>query len=80
MKLKALLIAFLIPIAMSASVWDTQYKQIENSIKAPQFPDKEFVITKYGASLKVNNAAMLPKTKRLSTKPSMLVQKQAAAR
>ena len=57
MKLKALLIAFLIPIAMSASVWDTQYKQIENSIKAPQFPDKEFVITKYGASLKVNNAA-----------------------
>ena len=42
---------------MMAGVWDTDYKQLEQSIKEPKFADREFVITKYGASLKVNDAA-----------------------
>lgn len=37
---------------MNASPWDTQYKQIEQSIRCPQFADRTFNITKYGASTK----------------------------
>ena len=45
----ALCLFLLVPSLMSASEWDTTYKQIERSIQAPQFPDKAFLITKYGA-------------------------------
>ena len=39
-----------LPIIAKAQYWDdAKYKQIENNIKAPTFPDKNFVITKYGA-------------------------------
>ena len=31
-------------------VWETTYKRIEESIKAPEFPNRDFIITKYGAS------------------------------
>lgn len=55
--LQTFIACLLFPFAATASVWDTQYKEIESSIQAPTFPDKTFVITKYGASLKVNNAA-----------------------
>jgi len=45
-----LLCALLVPIVTSAKEWDEQqYKQIEQSIRVPQFPDATFVITKYGA-------------------------------
>jgi polygalacturonase len=47
----------LFPLTMMASVWETTYKQIEQSIREPQFADRSFPITKYGASLKVNDAA-----------------------
>ncbi len=47
--LLALCLFLLVPSLMSASEWDTTYKQIERSIQAPQFPDKAFLITKYGA-------------------------------
>ena len=57
MKIKSLIIALLFPTMLMASVWDTEYKQIESNIQAPQFVNREFVITKYGASLKVNDAA-----------------------
>ena len=36
--------------ATTRSLWDeAKYKQIEQSIRVPQFGDKEYVITKYGA-------------------------------
>lgn len=41
---------------MTASVWDTEYKQIEKNIKAPVFADRTFNITKYGASVKATAA------------------------
>ena len=50
--LKTLIIAVLFPIVVNASPWDTQYKQIEQSIRCPQFADRTFNITKYGASTK----------------------------
>ena len=43
-------------ICTSASGWNQQqYKQIEQSIRMPQFADKDYVITKYGA--KTTNTA-----------------------
>ncbi|MBR1463680.1 MAG: glycoside hydrolase family 88 protein [Prevotella sp.] len=57
MKFKTLIIALLFPTMLMASVWETEYKQIESSITEPQFANREFLITKYGASLKVNDAA-----------------------
>lgn len=48
--LVCLLAAILLPTVVSAKEWDEkQYKQIEQSIRVPQFSDATFVITKYGA-------------------------------
>ena len=55
-RIKALLLCLLFPIAIMASVWDTEYKQIEKNIKAPEFANHTFVITKYGASTKASAA------------------------
>ena len=41
---------------MLAAGWDTDYAQIEKSIRKVTFPDKKFVITKYGASTKAKAA------------------------
>ena len=38
--LKTLIIALLFPVVVNASPWDTQYKQIEQSIRCPQFAAK----------------------------------------
>lgn len=51
-QLQTLLLCLLMPLAAMASAWDSQYKQIENSIRQPQFPDRTYLITKYGASTK----------------------------
>ena len=52
-KLNALFfLCLLFPLTMMASVWDTEYKKVEQSIREPQFPNRTFSITKYGASLK----------------------------
>ncbi len=49
--LSTLLVALLLPLLASAQSWnEAQYKQIEQSIRLPQFADREFVITKFGAS------------------------------
>ena len=50
--IKLLLALLLLPAVALANGWDTQYKQIEQSIRHPQFGDKVFNITKYGASTK----------------------------
>ena len=34
---------------LNAGVWDTDYKLIEQNIKAPEFANRSFLITKYGA-------------------------------
>ena len=47
--LHLLLLCLFFPLASSANIWETQYKQIEQSIRQPEFANKEFVITKYGA-------------------------------
>ncbi|MDE6353582.1 MAG: glycoside hydrolase, partial [Prevotella sp.] len=48
--LKLMLLCLLFPAAALADGWDTTYKQIEQSIRQPQFANREFNITKYGAS------------------------------
>ncbi|MBQ6032445.1 MAG: glycoside hydrolase, partial [Prevotella sp.] len=55
--IQALLLCLLFPFVANASVWDTEYKQLEKRIISPTFASNTFVITKYGASLKVNDAA-----------------------
>lgn len=54
--LQTLLLCLLFPLAMHASGWDTKYKQIEQSIRVPEFADRTYLITKYGASLKATAA------------------------
>ena len=45
-----MLICLLLPLAALADGWDAEkYRQIEQSIRQPQFADKVFLITKYGA-------------------------------
>jgi polygalacturonase/rhamnogalacturonyl hydrolase YesR len=44
------------PLATRAGVWDTQYKQVEQNIKAPTFANREFLITKYGAKVSASAA------------------------
>ena len=39
----------LLPLISYASAWDTDYKQIDGAVKRPVFPEKTFVISKYGA-------------------------------
>ena len=47
----------LVVVVVQAKGWNQQqYKQIEQSIRMPQFADKEYVITKYGAK-PTNSAA-----------------------
>ena len=56
-NLKTLLLLLMVyPMAMMASAWDTEYKQIEKNIKAPTFADRTYLITKYGASTKASAA------------------------
>ncbi len=52
-----LMLSLLIPVlAVGAPQWDeVTYRQIEQSIRVPQFADKAYVITKYGA--KATNTA-----------------------
>ena len=51
-----LTLCLLLPLAAAAQQWDEAlYKQIEQSIRVPQFADKAYVITKYGA--KATNTA-----------------------
>ena len=48
--LQTVLLCLCIVMTAQAKGWDEQqYRQIEQSIRLPQFPDKVFVITKYGA-------------------------------
>lgn len=55
--LSTMLVALLLPLLAVAQGWDEAlYKQIEQSIRMPQFPDREYVITKYGASEKATAA------------------------
>lgn len=53
MKYINLMVALLLlPLSVLADAWETQYKQIEKSIRPPEFKDKCYDITKYGASTK----------------------------
>ena len=61
-----MMLIMLVSVSAQAKGWDQQqYKQIEQSIRMPQFANKDYVITKFGAK-QTNTAA---KTKRLSRKP-----------
>ena len=44
------LLGLLFPLSLLAQGWESDYASIERSIRKVQFPDKSFVITKYGAS------------------------------
>ena len=51
-----MLLCMLVVLSAQAKGWDdAQYKQIEQSIRVPQFAQKDYVITKFGA--KTNNTA-----------------------
>ena len=55
--LLVLLSAFLFPLGLLAQGWnDSTYQQIERNVVQPTFPDRTFVITRYGASLKSSAA------------------------
>ena len=55
--LQLLLLCLIVPSIAQAKAWDEEeYKRIEQSIKAPTFPEKDFLITKYGA--KTTNSAV----------------------
>ena len=48
--LQTMLLCMLVVLSAQAKGWDdAQYKQIEQSIRVPQFAQKDYVITKYGA-------------------------------
>ena len=51
-----LIILLFIPCAAMANAWDTQYKQIEKNIRQPEFKDKSYNITDFGASTKAKAA------------------------
>ena len=51
-----LIILLFIPCAAMANAWDTQYKQIEKNIRQPEFKDKSYNITDFGASTKAKDA------------------------
>ena len=54
--LQTMLLCMLVVLSAQAKGWDNaQYKQIEQSIRVPQFAQKDYVITKFGA--KTNNTA-----------------------
>ena len=53
-SLKLFLALLLLPLTASADWSDYEYKQIEQNIRQPQFPDKEIKITDYGASPKAS--------------------------
>ena len=54
--LQTLLLCALVTLTAQAKGWDQQqYKQIEQSIRVPQFANKEYLITKFGA--KTTNTA-----------------------
>ena len=54
--LQLLLLCLIVPSIAQAKAWDEEeYKRIEQSIKAPTFLEKDFLITKYGA--KTTNSA-----------------------
>ena len=55
-KLFPLLMLCIVALGLQARGWnEQQYKQIEQSIRVPQFADRDFLITKYGA--KATNTA-----------------------
>ncbi len=58
MKYLQLIIAMLLlPLVAQAQAWDqAQYDQIERSIRQPQFANRDYVITRYGASPKATAA------------------------
>ena len=45
-----LIVMLLLPCAAFADAWETQYKQIEKNIRQPEFKDKCYKITDFGAS------------------------------
>ncbi len=48
----------MLPLLANAQGWDeAQYKQIEQSIRVPQFADKDYLITKFGAKPEATAAA-----------------------
>ena len=50
------MLCMLTPLLAAAQQWDeAQYKQIEQSIRVPQFAEKTYPITKFGA--KTTNTA-----------------------
>lgn len=54
-QLQLLLLCLVVPmLAFADDAWNTTYKQIEQSIKAPEFAARDFNITKYGASPKAS--------------------------
>ena len=55
--LQALLLMILCPLLAAAHGWDEQkYREIEQNIQQPIFPDRTFPITKYGARLTASAA------------------------
>ncbi len=56
-QLSTLLAVFLLPLLVAAQSWDAaMYQQIEQSVRMPQFAQRDYRITDYGASTKATAA------------------------
>lgn len=56
--LTTLIMLLSLPLCSFAQGWnESEYKQIESNIRTPQFPDRTFAITQFGAKVKASAAA-----------------------
>ena len=55
--LTTLIMLLSLPLCSFAQGWnESEYKQIESNIRTPQFPDRTFAITQFGAKVKASAA------------------------
>ena len=75
-KLFLLLTLCLVTLGLQAQGWnDQQYQQIERSIRVPQFTDRDFPITKYGAKATATIAKKGMSTKDIAAKNQKAINK-----
>ncbi len=55
-KYSLILLSLLMPALAAASAWDTEYRAVEAKISEPEFADRAFDITSYGASTEASAA------------------------
>ena len=74
--IQTLLLCLIATLSTQAKGWDeAQYRQIEQSIRVPQFAQKDYVITKYGAVATPQTSQRSEKTRAIAAKNQQAIQK-----